>query len=136
MTCNPNVHNKGWVTILNHSGECLYTCCSLPANWDQSDFLEIGAESESVCDVSTQYTTGYCSENPRRCHSDFTVSHLYPPLQGQGFAGNKLCSPLAAEAHGQHGAECTQGSVCASPCPSTSVVMSSHVGLLANPHVV
>lgn len=39
---------------------------SLPTNWDQGDILGLGAKSKTVCDVSTQYSTGHASENPRQ----------------------------------------------------------------------
>lgn len=33
-------------------------------NWHQGDFLEVGAESDRVYDVSPQYTTGSRGEDP------------------------------------------------------------------------
>lgn len=74
-------------------------------------FFEIGAERERIYDISTQYTTGHCLPGePWAGACDFTGALV----RGRGFAGNKPCSLPAAEAHGQHRAERTQGSICVS----------------------
>lgn len=97
-------------------------CCP---HWGQGHLPQVGVLPHSIA--------GRCEdENPSRCHSDFIFPHLYSqhgaePCRQQAVQWGqqlKLLGSLAGAHTREH---------LSSARPPTSVVMSGHVGLQANP---